>query len=155
MTEPKAYQLVLGGMHCAACAGRIERAITALPGVAVSVNFALSVATVNLGASSASIEQVIEAVSRVGYTATLAAEDAQKLARQAREREIASLFRGFVTAAFLTLPLVVGMLLGLHHHIPLPVQWLLATPVQFYSGARFYRGAWQSLRGGGANMDVL
>jgi Cu+-exporting ATPase len=48
-----------------------------------------------------------------------------------------------------------GMVTGQHHVLPLWLQLALATPVQFVSGARFYRGAWHALRGGAANMDVL
>jgi Cu+-exporting ATPase len=44
---------------------------------------------------------------------------------------------------------------GTHELIPRAVQLVLATPVQFWIGQRFYVGAWHALRGGGANMDVL
>ncbi|MEN9581719.1 MAG: metal transporter ATPase, partial [Pseudomonadota bacterium] len=66
--------------------------------------------------------------------------------------------RDWVLAAVLTLPLVAPMLVmpfGIHWQLPGWVQWSLATPVQFYVGARFYRGAYFALRGGVANMDVL
>jgi Cu+-exporting ATPase len=68
------------------------------------------------------------------------------------------LLRQFLFAAFLTAPFLVemaGMVTGQHHVLPLWLQLALATPVQFVSGARFYRGAWHALRGGAANMDVL
>ena len=55
----------------------------------------------------------------------------------------------FIIAAALSAPLI------LHNLVPGWLQWMLATPVQLYSGARFYRGAWKALRGGTANMDVL
>ncbi len=64
----------------------------------------------------------------------------------------------FFVALILTLPLLgemVLMLLDVHFMLPLWLQWLLATPVQFWAGSRFYSGAWSALRSGGSNMDVL
>ena len=64
----------------------------------------------------------------------------------------------FIISLLLTLPLLIEMGLmffGIHLMMPHWLQWLLATPVQFWIGKRFYTGAWHSLRGGGANMDVL
>src|SRR6185295_12716085 len=55
----------------------------------------------------------------------------------------------FIVAALLSVPLL------LHGLVAPWLQFVLATPVQFWSGWRFYRGAWKALRGGTANMDVL
>ena len=156
MKSVEPARFVISGMHCAACAGRIERAINALPGATAQVNLALETADVTLTPGLAATADVIEAVKRAGYSATLAAKDASKLAKAARAAEMAALQRAFWGALLLTLPLMLQMIIpGGHDLIPRSLQWLLATPVQFYAGARFYRGAWHALRGGGANMDVL
>ena len=100
-------------------------------------------------------EALIALVEKAGYSAHVeqdARDDAaDKAAQMLRERT------HFVIAAVLTLPLMAGMfsLDGHAELLPRWLQWLLATPVQFWAGARFYRGAWKSLRGGAANMDVL
>jgi len=152
-------ELALEGMTCAACAARIEKALNRIEGVEASVNFATETARVTLRPGAATIESLIEAVRRSGYDArlqeagTLAAQDAD------RDADRRAAFRAFLLAAVLTAPFLIDMVWMFagsgHHLLPLWLQLALATPVQFVSGARFYRGAWRSLRGGGANMDVL
>ena len=152
--------LALGGMTCAACAARIERALNALPSVEARVNLASERARVRYTPGLVDTETLLAAVRRAGYEAnpiteaSRAAEKARKAAEYRRE------WRVFAIAAVLTLPLVIQMLpmlAGGPHAEWLPgwLQWLLATPVQFWAGRRFYTGAWHALRGGGANMDVL
>jgi Cu+-exporting ATPase len=152
--------LQLGGMTCAACAARIERVLNALPGVEARVNLATERARVRYMPGLVDPAAIVAAVERAGYTAspiteaTRAEEKARRAAAYRRE------VRMFAIAAVLTLPLVaqmVPMLTGGPHALWLPgwLQWLLATPVQFWVGRRFYVGAWHALRGGGANMDVL
>ncbi len=154
-------RLAIGGMTCASCAGRIEKALRALPGVAsAQVNLASEVATVAFTPGLASAAQLLEAVERSGYTASRAPSDASErdaqlaLEAQKGRRELALL----VGAAVLTLPMVAPMLLmplGVHLMLPGWVQLALTTPVQFVAGWRFYRGAWGALRARAANMDVL
>jgi Cu+-exporting ATPase len=152
--------LAIGGMTCAACSARLERVLNALPGVEAHVNLATEKARVRYTPGLASTDDLIAAVARAGFTATpvtdaARAEDkARRLAAYRHERRVV------IIAALLTLPLLAMMpfMFGGEHHVawmPPWLQWLLATPVQFWVGARFYRGAWNSLRGGGANMDVL
>jgi Cu+-exporting ATPase len=151
--------LQITGMTCAACANRVEGALNKLPGVEAHVNLASERARLRYTPGLASLESLVQAVARVGYgalpitEASRAEEKARKQAEYQREVQI------FTFSALLTLPLLaqmVGMLFG-HPVAWLPgwAQWLLATPVQFWAGWRFYNGAWHSLRGGGANMDVL
>ncbi|MFN3595373.1 MAG: heavy metal translocating P-type ATPase, partial [Thiobacillaceae bacterium] len=152
--------LAISGMTCAACATRIERALDGLPGVEARVNLASERARVRYTPGLADTEAILAAVRRAGYEATpiTEASRAEEKARKAAEyrREL----RVFAVAALLTLPLLaqmLPMLAGQGHAAWLPgwLQWLLATPVQFWVGRRFYTGAWHALRGGGANMDVL
>ncbi|HEU4853693.1 MAG TPA: heavy metal translocating P-type ATPase [Nitrosospira sp.] len=156
---PQSVQLQISGMTCAACSGRIEKALDKLPGVSASVNLATEIANISLSPGAATVDNLIAAVAKAGYGATeiseasRAEEKARKLAAYHAE------LRLFWISAVLTLPMVlemVPMLWGDHGgFLPRWLQMLLATPVQFWVGKRFYIAAWNALRGGGANMDVL
>ncbi|MDP7115266.1 MAG: HAD-IC family P-type ATPase, partial [Myxococcota bacterium] len=157
----EAVRLSLGGMNCASCSQRIEKSLREVEGVAsAQVNLATEVATIAFTPGAATVGGLIEAVERAGYTASRAPSDADEWAaaegaEQAKARQELYLLAG---AAALTAPLVAPMLLlplGIEWMLPGPVQALLATPVQFLAGYRFYRGAWGALRSGAANMDVL
>ncbi len=142
--------LLISGMHCANCALTIEKALNALKGVEANVNFASEKALVAFPRGSVKVEKLIEAVKDAGYAASLAkAEDSRKKEREEAYRKDLGVF---LVAAILTAPLLLHMA-GLH--IPRLLQFMLATPVQFWAGRRFYVGAWHSLKGGSANMDVL
>jgi Cu+-exporting ATPase len=147
-------ELDVEGMTCAACAARIEKNLNKLDGVEASVNLATEKATVRFDPAALGIDGLIQRVRDSGYDARLAREgeirDHRAEHRRARN--------DFVLAAILSFPFLVEMAVmfaGGHGWLPGWLQWLLATPVQFWSGARFYRGAWKALRGGSANMDVL
>ena len=151
--------LELEGMTCAACAARIEKVLNRIDGVSATVNFATEKARIRVAPGAATLETLVAAVTKAGYGAhesvgTSRAEEKQRRAAAYRKE-----LRVFWIAALLTLPLVAQMsvmFLGYHEDIlPRWLQWLLATPVQFWAGKRFYVGAWHALRGGGANMDVL
>ena len=160
-------ELGLTGMTCAACAARIERVLNRVPGVHAAVNFATEIATVGFDSAVATPDQMIAAVARAGYGASVRREsEAERAATKARkEREVRSLRSEFFISALLTLPLLAQMVPmlasgalfdGAHaDFIPRGWQLALATPVQFWIGRRFYISAWHALRGGGANMDVL
>ena len=157
MSSPDKVSLSITGMTCAACAARIEKVLQRTPGVTASVNLATETAQVQWTPGASTTEQVIATVERVGYGATVRVEHVDPA--PARAAALRAEGRQLLIAALFTLPLMiemVGMLGGEHVEIlPRWLQWLLATPVQFWIGARFYRGAWHSLRSGGANMDVL
>jgi Cu+-exporting ATPase len=151
--------LELEGMTCAACAARIEKVLNRIDGISATVNFATEKARIRVAPGAATLETLVAAVSKAGYGAhesvgTSRAEEKQRRAAAYRKE-----LRVFWIAALLTLPLVAQMsVMFLGHHediLPRWLQWLLATPVQFWAGKRFYVGAWHALRGGGANMDVL
>jgi Cu+-exporting ATPase len=149
------------GMTCAACATRIEKALIRLPGVqAATVNLATDSARIDHAREGVRTSELLAAVSRAGYHARLhppggsasAAEGAPAAPGLDRDRI------GLVLALILALPLAVTMVLealGLSSMPSGPVQWLLATPVQFIAGARFYRAAWRAARSGAASMDTL
>ncbi|BCZ80873.1 heavy metal translocating P-type ATPase [Paraburkholderia terrae] len=156
-------EFAIGGMTCAACSGRVEKALARIPGVtSASVNLATEKATVTTN-GAVGVDQLIAAVTKAGYQATplsaddatpAATEDKDAAARAAVRRELGAV----VICALLTLPLIVPMFaepLGLHAMLPATLQLALATVVQFVFGARFYRAAWKAVRAGAGNMDLL
>ncbi|GBQ89608.1 cation/heavy metal transporter [Gluconacetobacter johannae DSM 13595] len=150
--------LTVEGMTCVACATRIEKVLNRLPGVDAHVNFASGRAEIDYIPGLADPATLIGQVEKAGYGASLPRDETpdDQAARHAAtgRRQI----RLFVLSAILTAPLLAGMaamLAGVHDPLPLWLQWALATVVQFVCGRSFYRHAWNALRGGGANMDVL
>ncbi len=152
------------GMTCAACAGRIEKALRRVPGVAAAdVNLALERADVTVREPSLDAATLVEAVEDAGYEASVREPDAT--AGPSRSESDAALRhserRDLLLLAFsaaLTIPLVLQMLahpLGLPWRLSPLGEAILATPVQLVVGWRFYRGAWRALRNLSGNMDLL
>ena len=143
--------LAIEGMSCAACVGRVEKALAKVPGVsAASVNLATEKATVH--GQGVPLQSLLDAVQKAGYAAAV-----QDDAIAAPEKPSAPWWPVALAAA-LSLPLLAPMLLmpfGPHIMLPGWLQLLLATPVQFWLGARFYRAGWGALRAGSGNMDLL
>ena len=149
-------ELEIGGMTCSSCAGRVERALTKVPGVQnVSVNLASERAHLDLlGQVDPAV--LIAAVSDAGYSASLRQSEAA--VAQGQQRRLHRERLSLLLAIALALPLVVPMLaqpLGYHWMLPAWLQWALATPVQFIFGARFYVAAWKAVKAGAGNMDLL
>lgn len=158
--------LPIEGMSCAACARRIEQSLATRPGVhRANVNFATGRATVEYDPQAQNVRQLINRIEDLGYRVAQTARDA--LDAQAEDREKAAhsseyrgLRRKFWAAAILSLPVfVIAMSHGLIPFLNFPgVNWLqmaLTTPVVFYCGAQFYRGAWAALRHRAADMNTL
>jgi len=155
-------ELGIDGMTCAACAARIEKVLNRLPGVEATVNLASERARVRYLPGLADPSQLLDAIRRAGFSGRI---DDNRSREEEKARKMAAYraeLRRFWIAAALSLPLVAQMatMFGgdMHPHQDLLPRWLqlvLATPVQFWIGGRFYSGAWKALRGGGANMDVL
>ncbi|MGF6396891.1 Cu+-exporting ATPase [Pseudomonas frederiksbergensis] len=149
-------ELSIDGMTCASCVGRVERALTKVPGVkSVSVNLANERAHLEL-LGLVDPQTLIDAVTKAGYSASVwEVEHPQADIQQQRlHRERWAL----LAAIALALPLVLPMVLqpfGVHWMLPAWVQFALATPVQFIFGARFYVAAWKAVRAGAGNMDLL
>ena len=143
-------RLPIEGMTCASCVARVEKALKKVPGVgSAEVNLATETATVTL-AAGARPESLVEAVHKAGYEARLAPAPQAPSADRSWWPVAAS--------ALLTLPLLVPMALdpfGLHWALPGWLQLVLATPVQFVFGARFYRAGWKALLARTGNMDLL
>jgi Cu+-exporting ATPase len=149
-------ELQITGMRCASCSGRLEKNLNEMPGAEAVVNIATEKASVTFDPAVTSIDAIIATVRKAGFDAHAARDfAAEKLAREAMLRGERNLF---LASALLSAPLLAEMALmpfGIHVMMPIWLQWLLATPVQFWAGARFYTGAWSALRSGGSNMDVL
>jgi P-type Cu+ transporter len=157
--ESKVIEFSIGGMTCAACSARLEKVLNRQPGMQANVNLASERARVRL---STGVDEgaVIAAVAKAGFSASLVDDQTRQREKAEKIRVYRSEMRFFWISVALTLPLVgqMAFMFGEQaHHLELP-RWLqlaLATPVQFWIGWRFYEGAFKSLRGGGANMDVL
>jgi Cu+-exporting ATPase len=154
--ESEHAELQITGMRCASCSSRLEKSLNQLPGVCAVVNIATEKASLSFDPQQADVGSLIEAVRKTGFDAhparDFAAEKQDRLARYQRER------RQFIICLVLASPLLLemaGMLIGLHFMLPVWLEWLLATPIQFWAGSRFYLGGWKSVRSGGSNMDVL
>ncbi len=151
----QSLELAIDGMTCASCVGRVERALLKVPGVRS--------AAVNLASERAHVEvlgppdpaALIRAVEAAGYHATASSERRPAADAERRlQRERWAVIAGLLLAAPLVLPMF-GELFGLHWMLPAWIQFLLATPVQFVLGARFYVAGWKAVRAGAGNMDLL
>jgi len=159
--------LPVAGMTCASCVGRVERALRKVPGVVVaSVNLAAQTASVEYLPGVASMDTLRAAVEGAGYTVPEESPGEDAVARQGRTQREEE--RALLTRLRVGVVLGVPLLLISHWetfsgHGALPVspfllacvQFLLATPIQFYVGARFYRGAWVVARHGSTDMNTL
>ncbi len=160
----RTVDLAITGMDCVNCANSVTRSLQKVDGVLeANVNFATEHAIVR-AAPNVTRQELVAAVERAGY-GVVEAEDAEleDAEQAAREAEIRHNVRRVVVGALLTIPLLIlsmGRDLGLlghwvHADWVTFLFWALATPVQFWVGREFYRGAYTSLRSGSANMDVL
>jgi Cu+-exporting ATPase len=150
-TEPAALQLSVRGMTCASCVARVEKALKKVPGVQdASVNLATEQASVR--GEALDTDAILAAVAQAGYEAAPVSRDAPRHV----EPDAGGLPSWWPVAAagILSLPLVLQMLTP-GWMLPGWMQLLLATPVQFWLGARFYRAGWKALRAGAGNMDLL
>jgi Cu+-exporting ATPase len=156
---PQSAQLQISGMTCAACSGRIEKALSKQPGVTATVNLATEVANVSFMPGTTTVDALIAAVARAGYGASEITESSRAEEKARKMASYHAELRTFWISAILALPLMaqmIPMLWGEHGDmLPRWLQLALATPVQFWVGKRFYTGAWHALRAGSANMDVL
>ncbi|PLK49869.1 heavy metal translocating P-type ATPase [Uliginosibacterium sp. TH139] len=151
----RTLQLDVGGMSCASCVARVEKALLKQPGV--------EMAEVSLATESARIETrldadpapLLAALEKAGFSSRLHQAASPVTRTSAGQRwQLFSL----ACSIALSLPLLAPMLVepfGLHWMLPGWLQWALATPVQFVFGARFYRAGWKAARAGSGNMDLL
>ncbi len=151
--------LVLGGMTCAACVSRVEKAARRVPGVAdAAVNLLASRGMFTYDPAQTSPPAIAAAIEKIGFEAAPLTPDSPKTDHAAEGRALA---RRFWTAALLTPPVVLGAMGGdMGWSLPALLlspwtQLLLTTPVLFWAGGPFFRGAWLSLKGRGSDMNTL
>ena len=147
--------LTIGGMTCATCSGRVERALLTVPGVVkAAVNLATTTARVQVSGNVA-IAQLIQAVEKAGYTAE---PSGQKKAEGGHAHHDRGENWRAASAMILALPMVAGMigLAGGWWDMPPPLlQFVLTTVIQFMIAWPLYGAAWRALRVGVGNMDLL
>lgn len=174
-------RLAIEGMTCANCAASIENHYAKTPGVlSCSVNLANNTGVVSFDPSAASVDDMLRVFDKLSFTAQLIPDDAPLVDEKRRAKEQARAKKNMVVfgASLALTVLIVGicMIPGAHMAVghalaaafgqdaPTHMQsmfaanlllMLLTIPVQFACGARFYKGAVGSLKGGSANMDVL
>ena len=156
--------LVLTGMTCANCAQKIEKTLNQQEGVEFAhVNLATEKATVTFNTHTTTLEQLIASIEKTGYGAIRYDEEHRAEVARIKEKKNKRLKVDFIASALLSAPMVLAMifmLLGFHNPVinffekPL-VQFILATPVQFIIGWRFYKGAYHAIKSLSPNMDVL
>lgn len=146
-------ELAIEGMTCASCVARVEKALAKVAGVSkASVNLATEKATVD-SLSGVSFATLAAAVDRAGYKAKPVTS-----APVERPKGMLPEWWPVLASAALTLPLALPMLLqlfGIHWMLDGLWQLVLATPVQFCLGWRFYRSGWKAIKARAGNMDLL
>lgn len=154
-------ELKITGMSCAACSAKVEKKLYKLEGVSkANVNLTTEKATVEYDSSEIKVSEMIKAIQALGYGAEKAEEITKDREKEQREKEIKGLRLTLIISAVLSSPLVLAMILSLLHidvpslHNPY-FQLIIATPIQFVIGFRFYKHAFYALRSKSANMDVL
>lgn len=162
---PNTVQLSVSGMTCGGCASRVQRTILSAPGVVdASVNLVMETATVSFNADEFDASALTSLVTDAGYPAAYRDTDAVLRQRQdaahreAEGRQLRYDLIILLISIALSLPLLMMMVLppmGVGYALPAWAQMALATPIQFWVGAKFYVGAWHALRSKSGNMDVL
>ena len=153
-SERSTYTIGIGGMTCASCVSRVEKALLKVPSVeSVSVNLATEMACIEVTSDGTTEALLRRAIRDAGY------EPRIQQGHSVQKKETA--WSGFAPVAMgllLSAPLMMPMLgesLGQHWMLPAWVQFALATPVQFVLGAHFYKSAWHALKALTGNMELL
>jgi Cu+-exporting ATPase len=155
------WSLPIEGMTCASCVARVERSLTGIPGVTeASVNLATEAASVqtdgsvSLGTLRAAIEKAGYSVGEEAPAEEAASSTGAPVARPRSRNDAWPVIAAAILSAPLVLPML-GLLIGKEWMIDGWLQLALATPVQFWLGARFYRSGWKALKARAGNMDLL
>ncbi|APB99298.1 heavy metal translocating P-type ATPase [Polynucleobacter asymbioticus] len=159
-TNSHLFTLDIGGMTCASCVGRVEKALNQTPGVeAASVNLATEQAKIRLqtGAET-TINSVIASVQKTGYDAKISTPNGKSEIKPQQafwgSDGLGRVLLSFALSAPLFLPMLL-MPFGIHWSLSPKWQLLLASPVQFFLGWRFYKAGFKSVSAGAGNMDLL
>jgi Cu+-exporting ATPase len=164
--------LTIQGMHCGSCVARVEQALQQVPGVEdAAVNLLAERAAVQFDPRRAGTEDLIAAVDAAGYGARVAdldhfgqATESAEMPPDGRRTETQELLRRFTVSLALTVPVLI---MGMGPHVGLipmrcmqlpwwnGAQLALTTPVLFWAGGGFFRGAWAALKQRASDMNTL
>lgn len=152
---------LINGMTCANCAMGIEKTLSAMPGIAkAKVNFASEQLSVNFDESIIQAEAIEKMISNLGYKATRIEDQSMDEQGANKEKEMKRLKISLLASGILSTPLVMAMF-SMIFKINVPIlhnplfQLILATPVQFIIGFRFYRNSYHNIKAKSLGMDVL
>ena len=155
----KKTTIQITGMHCASCVTVLTRALQKVDGVQTAVvNYSTERAAVDFDPVKTNESALIAAIKSKGYDAMLAqGKDQSKIAEISRKKEIKKLKYQAIISTILSLPIVITAMFLMDLMIPGKdyLLWLFATPIQFYIGRSFYKGAWAALKNKSGNMDLL
>jgi len=148
----------VGGMTCATCVKRVEDALKKVDGVhSANVNFATEKVSIEYDTGRTGMDEFRQVIKGAGYEVREMADDEadateigdrEKIARLREQRELAT---ALVVSGVLSVVVFFGTMMGWNNSLLL----VLTTPVQFWAGWRFYKGAVAALRHGSADMNVL
>ena len=157
--------LPIQGMTCASCVNKVEKALSSLKGVVhANVNFATERASVEYISEEVSIRDLKKVVEEAGYKVLeVREEDIVEKERLAREAELSRLKMKFIIGAIILAPILILMYgapllekwIGLSKEVNFFLQFLLATPVQFWVGRQFYVGFWKATKHKTSDMNTL
>ncbi len=157
--------LIISGMHCSSCAAIIERQLKKVSGVSeAKVNFASEKAAIIYDSGITKVEDLINAVEKAGYKGTPASSEDSQTQSKRQQLEIKQQWNKFIFSLILSSPMIYFMFLDFFNFMPgirtlFPyigiVSFILATPVQFFIGASFYKGMISALKMRTFNMDSL
>lgn len=153
----KKTTLNITGMHCASCVTVLEKALMKTDGVvSANVNLSTEKAVVEFDESKASVQVLINAVKNRGYSARVSTEADKSFDELEKKGELTRMKQLLAFSLMLSVPAAfIGMVFMEDVPYAIYLLFLLATPVQFISGARFYSGAWAALKNRTSNMDTL
>jgi P-type Cu+ transporter len=146
----------VSGMTCAACVSGVERVLKGLDGVIdATVNLATEKASIEYIPTITGFEDFKRVIADAGYAAHLVTQEFVDTEREARKKEYDALRIRLLASLLLTAPIIIGNMITL----PIISNWfvlfILATPVQFWSGMRFHKAALSAIRHGSTNMNTL
>ncbi len=157
----KKTELTISGMHCASCSTLLTRALSKAGGVSeANVNYGTGRGTVVFDEKKISEKELVEIVKKKGYGAEigLSKENLEKQEKM-QEKEIKRIKYLFIFSLVFAIPSFMIAMVFMWLNIMIPykeyILWLLATPVQFFAGWQFYKGAWVALKNKTSNMDTL
>ena len=147
--------LDIKGMTCASCVSRIEKVLKTNTAIlSASVNLATEKARIEFDSSKMDVAKIVGLISKAGYTSKVSSQSI----KESKEIELQKDKFLIIFSILLTVPLALPMVFEPfgYHLMPSPwIQVLLATPVQFFIGARFYKSAWGAIKAKSGNMELL